>query len=384
MLRLFTKIDREFTDGSSGHIQWFGNFSTMNWSNAAYYNSIENDIEAQFNFAPIGEHHLSVGGNFRWDNISVKDVIDPQSEFIYLDSPYHERWAGFFGIDRWEITEQLTLEAQIRVDWYSEVTTDWSNRFTALYDVDGTEKHILRFSVARAFRTPLISLRKLEARNISILGAYYQFNISLPDNLKNEETWAIEGGYSGQLTESVLLNLNTFYRRLSNLIGYRTISPGPTAGSDFVADNIDLAYSYGGELELSYQNNHKKFSAWYGYEHFELNRFNQPIRAFLPPKIKFGLTGRWFFAEGWTFNANYRFNETTPKNPFVDADIADLDSYARLDLSISKKFANDRGEWMVGVSDVFNKSSQAVLETTNITNHTTPGQTFFARLQLNF
>jgi iron complex outermembrane receptor protein len=383
-LRLFTKAERQFDDGSSGHLQWFGNFSTMNWSNLAYYESVENDIEVQLNFAPIGSHHLSVGGNFRWDDISTKDIITEPSEFIYRDSPYHERWAGCFAIDRWDITDQFTLEAQVRGDWYSEVTTDWSNRVTALYDLDGTDKHILRLSVAKAFRSPLISLRQLEARNISIFGAYYQFNTTLPEDLKNEETWTVEAGYSGQLTDRVLLNINAFHQRLSNLIGYRTVLPDFTPGIDFVSDNIDGADTYGGEIELAYQDKHKKLSVWYAYEHFELDQADQPIRAFQPPKFKCGLTGRWFFTHDWTFNVNYRLNGKTPRNPFVPSEVGDLDSYHRLDLTLSKTFAQHNGELMFGVSDLFNQSNQAILETTNVTNHETPGRTFFARLQMHF
>jgi iron complex outermembrane receptor protein len=384
MLRLFTKIEQEFDDGGSGHLQWFGNFLNMNWSNLAYYDAVENDIEAQYNFAPMGGNHLSVGGNFRWDNISIKDVIPAADQYIRYHGPqFDEHWAGLFVIDRWDVDDRLTLEAQVRGDWYSEVTTDWSNRFTALYDLDGNDKHILRLSVAKSFRSPLVSLRKLDLSTVSIYGLYNQVNLILPDDLEDEETLSFEAGYSGQLTDNVSLNVDTFCQRMNNLIGYRVLDPGPTLGNDFQADNIDGADTSGGEIELAYQDKHKKLSAWYAYERFELDQHNQPIRAFRPPEYKFGLTGRCFFANNWALNVNYKFNSTTPHNPFVP-EMGSLDSYHRMDLTVSKKFAQNKGELLFGVSDLFNRSNQAILETSNIANHTTPGRTFFVRLQLNF
>jgi iron complex outermembrane receptor protein len=385
LIKSFVKIDHEFTDGSTGYLQWFGNFSNFNWVNAGYFSSVENDIEAQLNFAPIGDHHISIGGNFRWDDSIARS--DKLGGYTYHGSPYNERWAGFFAIDRWEATDRLTLEAQVRTDYYSEVTTDWSNRFTALYDIDGTKKHILRMSVAKAFRSPLMSLRKLEAHTMPLdaigFPGFYGINGNVPDDLKNEETWSAEIGYTGKLTRHTTLSVNTFYQRMDNLIGYVDVADGGAPGDTYVAKNIAGADSYGAEVELAYEDSKKKLSVWYAYESFQPDQEGQHLRSFLPVEDKFGITGRLFMADGWTFNANYKFNGVTPKNPLIAADTS-LDSYHRLDLTLSKKIAKGNGEIMIGVSDVFNKTTQAVSETATNSGHTTPGRTFFARFQMNF
>jgi outer membrane receptor protein involved in Fe transport len=227
-------------------------------------------------------------------------------------------------------------------------------------------------------------LRKLETGTVPVGGGLYALNGEIDGiDLKNEETTSVEFGYTGKLSDHVTLNVNTFYQRLSNLIGYNTTIDG-FGLSHFKAANIDGADSYGGEVELAYQDKDKKLSAWYSYEHFELDQKNQPIRAFLPPTYKFGLTARFFLPADFVFNANYLFKDTTPKNPFVEVDDADIRSFNRLDLTISRKFAKGNGEFMLGVSDLFNKTNQAILETVVVSSHNMPGRTFFARVQLHF
>ena len=71
MFRAFAKLDHKFEDGSSGYLQWFGNFSNVNWPNMVRYTISENDFEAQLNFSPAERHQMSIGGNFRWTHINT-------------------------------------------------------------------------------------------------------------------------------------------------------------------------------------------------------------------------------------------------------------------------------------------------------------------------
>ncbi len=402
LLRTFAKVDHEFDDGSSGYIQLVGNFSNMNWVNAAIYDVKEYDIEAQYNFADTGNHKITVGGNFRWDRIDIEGQShsrrekyygverDMKNAYYWFGQPYDELWSGLFAMDRWTVTDRFTLEAQMRLDWYSETQTDWSNRFSVLYDLNGEKKHVVRLSVARAFRSPLVSLRKATAETVPfpwMPGVFYHV-INLADNedLKNEQTWSFEAGYTGRLTNKFTLTLNTFYQRLSNLIGYRR-SPGPimpALSTTFTPENIDGASMFGGEMELAYEDTNKKLSVWYAYDNFELDQSNQPIRAYRPVKHKCGLTGRLFLDGGWTMNANLKISGTTPKNPHFESNEANLGSFNRLDLTLAKQFADGRGELMFGVSDLLNKTREATVETITMTGHETPGRMFFTRLQYQF
>lgn len=389
LLRTFAKIDHEFDDGASGCIQWFGNLSNMNWVNAASYDAKEYDIEAQYNFAVTGNHKITLGGNFRWDRIDIDGQGTMENAYHWPGQPYDEFWGGLFAMDRWTVTDRFSLEAQIRADWYSETQTDWSNRFSALYDLDGEKKHVVRFSAARAFRSPLVSLRKATAETVYVpwWGGFHVINLAANDNLKNEQTWSFEAGYTGRFADKFTLTLNTFYQRLSNLIGYSR-SDGPVIplpnSTTFTPENIDGASMFGGEAELAYEDANKRLSVWYAYDNFDLDQSNQSIRAYRPVEHKCGLTGRLFLDGGWTVNVNLKISGMTPKNPFFSTNEANLGSYNRLDLTLAKQIAEGRGELMFGVSDLLNKTREAAGETITMTGHETPGRMFFARLQYRF
>jgi len=75
------------------------------------------------------------------------------------------------------------------------------------------------------------------------------------------------------------------------------------------------------------------------------------------------------------------FQNGVPYDPSL---IGGLHSFNRLDLTLSRKFAKGRGEFMIGVADVLNKTTDPVFEAGHFTAHETPGRMFFAGLQLKF
>ncbi len=120
-------------------------------------------------------------------------------------------------MDNWAVSDRLTLEGQGRVDHYSETTTDWSTRLTALYALDKKQNHILRASFARAFRSPSLILRDL---NFTSFGNVTVFTPE-PD-MHNEETYSLEAGYSGKLSDKLQLNIDGYYQRFEQLFGLVT------------------------------------------------------------------------------------------------------------------------------------------------------------------
>ncbi len=81
-------------------------------------------------------------------------------------------------------------------------------------------------------------------------------------------------------------------------------------------------------------------------------------------------------------NANYRFSDVTHVGG--DTTIFPVEANHRLDLTISRKFAENRGEFMIGVSDVLNKTRGPNYTIGTVTAHEIPGRTFFVRLQWRF
>jgi len=120
--RMFVRMDHQFDEDTSGSIQWSGNF----WQShrrvvTDQIGYMQNDVEAQITFKPAEDHTASVGGNFRWDRINV-DNHSSLDELNFFHDVYNEYWAGLFLIDRWAVTERFTLEGQLRLDDYSEIT----------------------------------------------------------------------------------------------------------------------------------------------------------------------------------------------------------------------------------------------------------------------
>jgi outer membrane receptor protein involved in Fe transport len=62
----------------------------------------------------------------------------------------------------------------------------------------------------------------------------------------------------------------------------------------------------------------------------------------------------------------------------------DVRKIDRLDMTLSKTFADHKAELMFGVSDVFNVTEGPNTAVGQFTAHDVPGRTFFARLQLKF
>ncbi len=375
LTRLFARVDHDFDDGSTGYLQWYGNLWSAHAPNMTeMYRYYENDVEGQYNFEPFDDHKVSVGGNLRWTHIRTENDTTA-NETVFRGGEFDEYWAGLFVIDRYEVTDRLTLEGQLRGDWYSETDIDWSARASAIYALDDRKDHIVRASFARAFRAPTVGFRRTTSTTVGGL-----FNTLMPtEDLRNEETWSLEAGYAGRLAEDVTLRVDSYYQRIEDLIGVTIATAGPVTNSTFA--NTEGATSYGVETEIAFEKEWGKVSAWYAYNDFELDRTGQIIRAMLPSKHKVGAKGQVRLAERIMFNANYTYNNA------IEADVNPMTSpgtFHKLDLTLSRKFADGNGEFMIGIADVLNKTNDAVLGIADLAGHETPGRTLFARVQWLF
>ena len=386
-VRPFIKLEHDFENGSSGYLQWSGIFDNSTSPTLMKWFSMQNTIDGQLDFEVADAHKITMGGDVRFTQIDTT-LQNPQ-QLTYSGEPYKELLAGAFLIDRWTLTDRFALESQIRIERYSETQTDWSARITALYSLDEQKDHTLRFSFAKAFRTPFASIRETETHRVSIPSPpyppdLYAFNVLPADDLKNEETYSLEAGYTGKLTKNLLLRADTYYQRYEKLIGYTTTYDVYGIGIPYYTpENIDGADAYGTELELALVGKPGKISAWYAYEDFQKDAPQRSIRSYAPAEHKVGLSGRLFLSDGWTFNTNYRYTSTTPACK-DDSTLVDVGPSHRLDLNLAKAFAKGNGEVMVGVRDVLNETNDAHFAIGQLSANEIPGRTFFARLQLKF
>jgi len=348
------------------------------------WNWMQNDIEGQLNFKFAKDHDVTIGGNVRLISLNI-ETRNTQG-LSYPGEPFDEQFLGGFLIDRWKISDRLSLEGQIRTDYYSETQTDWATRLSALYALDKQKNHILRFSFAKAFRTPFVSPRRTLTSRVPLPSppyppGLYAFNVVPVYDLDNEETYSLELGYTGKLNRNLTLLADAYYQRFDKLIGYTKTYVGSIPYHK--AGNIDGADSWGAEVELILQGKKGKLSVWYAYDDFQEDSSQQGIRSYVPALHKAGLTGRLFLADGWTFNANYKCMSSS-RVLSLDTTLMDAGSSNRLDLSLAKEFAKGRGEFMIGVSDVLNETNGPYFGIGQLSAHETPGRTFFARVQLKF
>jgi iron complex outermembrane receptor protein len=383
--RMFVRMDHQIDKDTSAYIQWFGNYWIQHCRIYADRTThLQNDLEAQVNFKPSDDHTASVGGNIRWDRITTHNN-SLNNEMIFDRDEYKEYWAGLFLIDRWAVTDRLTLEGQGRLDYYSETTTDWSVRLTALYALDEQQNHILRAGFARAFRSPCLAARKMSSDYLSMtpwgLPDKFMFVSELPiGDMDNEGTYSFEAGYVGRLTENLSLNVDTYYQRMERLTGVTNVTDMFGVTTSTVA-NVAGADSWGAETSLTWRHKVGKITGWYAYNAFVTDEFGQVTRSTTPAMNKAGLTCRWHVDKDWTFNTNYVFQDAIES---FGTSSGDISAFQRLDLTLSRKFAKGKGEFMIGVTDVSNKTTDPVFASGNFTAPETPGRTFFTRLQISF
>ena len=374
--RLFARLEKQYDGGATGYLQWAGNFDDEQRPSLWDARSRENDFEAQLNFQPAEDHDVSVGGNVRITRINTRRS-DPSTQLDFADEPFDEFRAGLFAIDRWQLTEHLALEGQLRGDTSSEANEDWSARFSALYALDGQRQHVARASVARAYREPLVVLTEMEY----ILPAPgFGYSLVKNDGLKNEQIQSFELGYTWAISEALRLQVDGYYQRYKDLIGQTEIAPLPVGERGFV--NVDGGDAFGGEIQLTWQHEMAKVTAWYAYNDFQPDQDDQSIRAFGPAKHKVGVSGRLFLEDGWTINADFKAVTSTPLYA-SSATLGDIGSYNALDLTCTKQFGDGATELMVGVADLLDETGLTVKETAGVA-HPTPGRTFFVHMQFRF
>ncbi len=168
---------------------------------------------------------------------------------------------------------------------------------------------------------------------------------------------------------------------MERLIGTRNVTNPYTSVTTSTFDNVNGADSWGGQTSLTWQHKMGKITAWYAYNALVTDEFGQVTRSFSPSEHKTGLTSRLYLDKDWTFNTNYVFQNAVKMHKAV---VEDLHSFNRLDLTLSRKFAEGNGELMIGVTDVLNETTDPVSDTGYLTALETPGRTFFARLQFSF
>ncbi|MCA8977365.1 MAG: TonB-dependent receptor plug domain-containing protein [Planctomycetes bacterium] len=367
-LRAFVRIDETLSDSTRGYLQLFNNYQDTTRRSISVFDANETDLEGQLDFTLTSNHELSVGGNLRWQHLDTDAYLPNQVTFA--SGPRDEYWAGLFAVDRFAFSDAVTLETQLRGDYYSETQFDWSGRSSLLYSFDDSHRHVSRLSVARAFRAPLSGLGQVSAVFSDPIGTPIFLFASNAD-LENERLTSYEAGHTLRYSRSLSFRLDGFYHDYDNLIGYVSLPGFPVPVQ---SQNLAGANGAGGEFEGTWSSDDLKMSMWYGYEDFRMDQVGQSIRAAEPARHKAGANARTTVAEDWTLNLNYKYTGETYVNNFpTPKTYGDIH---RLDLTVTRSF--DHGDVSLGVSDILDQSGPV------ISTHETPGTTFFIAGTLHF
>ena len=376
--RAFLRFDQDLSEDFSYRLGWYGNF--LNTVRQAVFNdrTQENVAELQLDYQGFHQHKITLGGEWRAIDIEALSNGNP-TQINLINAPYHEQRYGAFLIDRWEMFERFALEGQLRGDNYSGTESDWAGRVAGLYGIDKQQHHVLRLAAARAYRTPLPALRNSSYTNLSLP------LIVIPnDDLENEKTWSIEGGYVGQYDTEIMTRVDTYYQRYENLIGFKATPTGAQP------QNINGADGYGGEIEVGWtpmtqwSSQRAKWTTWYGLNYLETDTVNQEIRGFLPSRHKVGSTIHLPLPNRFAFAVNYAYNNSTNDPDANSPTPQHIGIHHQCDITLSYAIPQWRGEIMMGVWDVFHQEDDPVYATGTYTPHETPGRTFFVRGQLGF
>lgn len=373
------KLSKEFDPGRKGYIQWYGSYEDTERPSIWSTNGFDQSLDGQYSFEHGGNHTITVGGTARFINI---DFDTERSTDILPAGGAEEQWIGAFIGDRWRIDEKWTLESQVRVDWYSGTELDWAGRAALLRSLGDDDAHVLRFALAKAFRTPQVGVRELETQRLPLGGGLFGLNVLPAGDLDNEQLYSIELGYSGKIRDGLTLRADAYYQIYEDLTGIVALpEPAPMVGRNFyIIDNIGGAQAWGFETELKHQYERMTASIWYAYNDFSFDIVAQNARAFEPARHKIGSTLR-FQANDWlTLNANYRYSNTT-----VDKFTTDIPSHHRFDLTATFAIESMNAELQIGVTDLFDETDLRIFDQTATTIATeTPGRALFAQFQMKF
>lgn len=379
--RAFIRLERDLDGGDSAHVQWYANYLGADDPTLNKRTTFETDIEAQLNLVDRDGHDITLGGNMR--GVHVDGIVRDPQDFRFDGDAFYDAWLGAFVLDRWQARERLIIEGQARIDYYTETGVDFSGRIAALFSLDDEDKHVLRLSAARAFRAPQRGLSHATFQSVPLPPPAppdtFLNTLVRADDLDNEGTFIVEAGYSAVLDEQWTFRIDAYHQQYDDLIGAAILAQNGPA-TVFQLQNIDGAEAWGVETELTFTQDNLTAAVWYAYNEFELDRPGQNIRGHLPSENKVGARARVHLFDSLTLSANYRYSDAqNDEGQFVTG----IPTNHRLDLTIAQALGQ-RGEIMVGVTDLFDDTDFAAPAVTSFAPHETPGRSFFLRMQLHF
>ncbi len=366
--RSFLRLDQELDEQQSFSLQWAGRMEETKYPSVYNSTSHENDFEVQYT-REDENNKLTLGANTRFTRIE-SERADSVNFIDLTKEPYDENWVGLFVVDRWQMFDRFAVEGQLRGDSYNQIGKDWSGRLTGLLSLDDEEHHVVRLSVARAFRSPAAVWRDIQfERSFGVVN-------TPADNLGNEHITSYELGYTALFSSNTTFRANVYYQDYEDLLVY--VATGP------YYQNQAKATAMGGEVELEIKGEPGRISLWGGYQDL-LRRDVQNGTPQLgnPARIKAGLSGQLNLPARCVLSVHYKYSGSSD-DLYGDSNWM-WPATHRVDAALSKTFFNGKTELLIGVSDLLDDTAKPMPDNyIGTPSHETQGRTFFVRAGINF
>ena len=204
------------------------------YSDTTSYNSYQFRYQAKY--MDWVNHKVDYGFDVLYDEIVGRRIEgEKQNMFAY----------GFYIKDRIEINKKCVVQTGLRISHFTNGETAITPSVNSKFELK--DESVLKVSLSRGYRNP--GLKDL----------YFEFidnnhHIIGNSDLKPEESYHVNLGYSKSFKRNVMLNVGSFYNQMSNRI--ELIQSTENAGW-FTYGNFSKYQGYGGSLDLG-----KRFKSW--------------------------------------------------------------------------------------------------------------------------
>jgi len=311
----------------------------------------EDDVEVQFNHT-AKRYDLVLGGGFRRDHVRHGFISGRRyDEFALRGTSGLPRGTKTNNIYKvftnctWRLLDNLLLTGALMYENNDFVGSMVSPKVALVYLP--VERHSLRLSFARAYRTP------------SFIERYADFSVPAPAfvppyigqagnrHLDPERMTAYEFGYRGTFFDNaLLLNLETFYHSIDDIIVYLEDDPGIYRYRNYTSNHVRGATAAcvwqvrpWWRLTMSYTRQQGSDDYLRGL--VVKNKWNCGSRFMLPRGFSANIQA--FYVDDFSFKQEAWVQPGT------------VDDYVRVDVRLAKTFMRDRAEIAVVGQNLFDR-----------------------------
>lgn len=333
-----------------------------------------------------GEFHFTTGWNYREYRPDSRGTIfsDTSSRRIKVSE-----FGLVGGVERKLMNERLKLNATLRMDKNINFPFLFSPALSGIYSPN--DKHSIRLSFSSAIRNPTLADQYLfyQVGRATLIGNLdgYDSLVTIPsllnalneqqldlleffnvDPVQPEKVKTIEAGYRGTLFDKLLVDMNAYFSRYVDFIGYKigaqiastTVLAPPENIYRVATNSEDIVTTQGVSIGLNYYfQRFYTLSGNWSWNQLDRRGSDDPlIPAFNTPRNKFnlGLSGSEIdnaLGSNYGFSINYKWVEgfLFEGSPQFTGEI---ESYGLLDMQFSKSIPKAKSTLKVGCANVLN------------------------------